>query len=160
MQCVALAGYASMSFSRHFPRSSPHLNTPTSSTCSSDFQKLLKPVDSMSHQTTSVLLLLSSSLGAGRPLPPYLQLPKAFHTADRFDAVNRALLGIRHIAEPQYGALAAIQICAMSVNRDVWKLTAIIKSLVGEFNFSLFPTSTRGQLKLDSANTLERRKTT
>lgn len=121
---------------------------------STDFRKLLGSINSTSHQITSTLALLSSSLGNGQPLPPYLEVPKPFQFIKTLNSIDPDLLSVRHIAEPEYSAFAVIQICAQAVNADIAQLTKYVfvleysptlqeltrsrhvKAVVGEINFS------------------------
>ena len=58
----------------------------------------------------------------GTPLPPYIQMPEPFAFVRRVNEVDKDLLSIRHIAEPEYSAFAVMQIVARLINEDIVKL--------------------------------------
>ena len=80
-------------------------------------------VNTTSNKVTSLLHLLSSSLGNGQPLPPYLEMPEPFQFLKKINEIDRDILSIRHIAEPEYSAFAVMQIVSQSINADIKKLT-------------------------------------
>ncbi|GAB7358451.1 hypothetical protein MBLNU230_g2515t2 [Neophaeotheca triangularis] len=114
---TALISYASNSFSTQGDHSEER------STWSADFRKLAQEVNPTSHRITSHLSLLSSSISNGQPLPPYMQMPKAFAFVKELESMDRDILSVRHIAEPEYSAFAVIQICAQCLTADIDKLT-------------------------------------
>lgn len=116
LQYTALIGYASTTFSMQN-------RTGELSQWSNDFRKLLTFTGTTSHQITSLLALLSSSIMNGQPLPPYLEMPPPFHLVKHLESIDADLLSIRHIAEVEYSAFAVLQICAQAVNQDVELLT-------------------------------------
>lgn len=157
VQYTALIGYASASFSTYPSTSHSHLtseNREEKSQWSNDFRKLVTSVSNTSHQITSLLSLLSSSLSNGQPLPPYLEMPEPFQIVKKLDAIDRDLLSIRHIAEPEYGAFAVIQICAVSISRDLEELTRHVKTLVGVTDFS-FHAVRSSQESLESESSID-----
>ena len=103
---------------------------------SSDFRKLLASVNITSHRVTMLLSMLSSSLSSGQPLPPYMDMPEPFQFAKQLESIDRDILSIRHIAEPEYSAFAVLQIATQCINTDIAKLTSHVKNLVGEVDFS------------------------
>ncbi|KAK4547039.1 hypothetical protein LTR36_001260 [Oleoguttula mirabilis] len=129
LQYMALMAYASTTFSIH-------TRDGEVSQWSKDFRKLLTSVNTTSHQVTSLLSLLSSSMTNGQPLPPYLEMPKPFQFLKKLESIDPDLLSIRHIAEPEYSAFAVVSICAQAVHNDVEKLTNHVKALVGELDFT------------------------
>lgn len=155
VQYTALIGYASASFSTYPSSSSLNSTSHTPSQWSADFRKLISTVSNTSHEITSLLALLSSSLSSGQPLPPYLKMRQPFQIVQDLDAIDRDLLSIRHIAEPEYGAFAVIQICAMSINRDIEELTRLVKGLVGEMDFSFHAVSSTESVASESTGTQE-----
>ncbi|SMR51033.1 unnamed protein product [Zymoseptoria tritici ST99CH_1E4] len=132
LQYTALISYASGTFS----------TSAADSEWSVDFRKLLQSVDATSHQFTSLLSLLSSSLAHARPLPPYLEVPQHRRYVRSLEKIDHDILSVSHIAEPEYSAFAVIQICAQCINDDVVKMTRHVKFLVGEIDFSFHVVST------------------
>ncbi|KAI7087036.1 hypothetical protein KC356_g4542 [Hortaea werneckii] len=129
LQYIALISYSSTTFSVH--RGNVEI-----SQWSNDFRKIITSVSSTSHQITSVLSLLSSSLHNGQALPPYIELPKPYQFLRKLESIDPDLLSIRHIAEPEYSAFAVITICAQAINHDLDGLLEHVKALVGETDFS------------------------
>jgi len=95
LQHTALIAYASATLSMH--NRDDRDGEP--SQWSNDFRKLIASVNHTSHQITSVLSLLSSSLHNGQALPPYLEMPKPFHLVKKLELIDSDLLSVRHIAE-------------------------------------------------------------
>jgi hypothetical protein len=87
-----------------------------------DFRRLVTDAHVTSNQITSVLSLLSSCLSNGQALPPFLELPRPYAFVERLEAIDRGILSVRHIGEPEYGAFAVLQICGGCVTADVEKL--------------------------------------
>lgn len=112
IQYCALLSYASSTFA----------TTDPTSKWSADFRKLLIEQNHTSHQLTSLLSLLSSSLLHGRALPPYLEPPPQSRYVKQLNAIDRDILSVRHIAEPEYSAFAVIQICARCIQQDMMKI--------------------------------------
>lgn len=108
----------------------------------------LKPLGIMteskitSHEITSLLSLLSSSVVNGVPLPPYLTPPTAYHLSTKLEEVDRDILSIRHIGEPGYAAFAVIQISTKCIQMDIERLLKMVRTLVGELDFSFHVVST------------------
>ena len=75
-----------------------------------------------SHEITSMLSLLSSSITNRQPLPPYLRPPESYLLSKRLAEVDRDVLSPRHIAEPGYAAFAVLQISTSCINGDLEKL--------------------------------------
>lgn len=88
-----------------------------------DFHKLVGQVSTTSHDITSILSLLSSSISNGQPLPPYLKMPDPFVLTRKLEALDGDILSIRHIAEPGYAAFAVMEIASRSITADLHKLT-------------------------------------
>lgn len=84
-----------------------------------DFRNISLSIGNTSHSITSTLSLLSSSLSSGQPLPPYMVTPKPFEFVTRLEAIDKNLLSIQHITEPEYSAFVVIQLCAESMNRNL-----------------------------------------
>ncbi|KAF2717130.1 hypothetical protein K431DRAFT_298064 [Polychaeton citri CBS 116435] len=93
------------------------------SSWSSEFRRLYSSVHATNHDITSLLCLLSSSLLNAQPLPPYLMMPKSFHFIRKLEAMDHDILSIRHIAEPEYAALAVIQISSQCLVGELEQLT-------------------------------------
>lgn len=89
---------------------------------SNDFRRLVSDCHGTSNQITSILSLLSSCLTNGQALPPYLELPQPFAFVRRLESIDKNILSVRHIVEPEYSAFAVLQICGSCVTADVEKL--------------------------------------
>lgn len=139
----ALISYASESF----------LNTayatntdPTTIQWFEDFRRVILEARLTSHEITSTLALLSSSITNGQPLPPYLNPPQAYLLSKRMEQIDKDILSIRHIAEPGYAAFAVLQISTSCISMDLERLLRAVKRLVGEldFSFQVVGSGTRG----------------
>lgn len=117
--------YASQTLSLHSPSNltaAEHQHTEQSQ-WSNDFRRLVTDdPHGTSHQITSVLSLLSSCLSNGQALPPYLELPQPYAFAQRIESIDKNILSVRHIDEPEYSAFAVLQICGGCVTADLEKL--------------------------------------
>lgn len=131
VRCTALIGYASRTFQADSSSSAPE-----ESEWTRDFKILASSIDTTSHDVTSRLALLSSSLTNGQPLPPYLQPLQPFQLLKKLQTVDRDILSVRHLAEPGYAAFAVMQIASRVIIADLNELTDRVKSLVGELDFS------------------------
>jgi len=109
-----------------------------------DFRRLSTSTNVTSHEITSLLALLSSSISSGQPLPPYLTAPEGFQLSKRLDAVDHDILSLRHIAEPGYAAFAVMAISTRCINMDLQRLLEGVRKLVGELDFSFHVVSTEG----------------
>ena len=98
--------------------------TNADSAWSTDFRRLLANTNIVSHRLTSLLCMLSHSIQQGRPLPPYLELPGPVEYLPQIEAIDRDILSIRHIAEPEYSAFAVIHICTECISDDIMEITA------------------------------------
>ena len=72
------------------------------------------------------LRLLSSCLSNGQALPPYLEMPQPFAFVRRLESIDKNILSVRHIGEPEYSAFAVLQICGGSVTADLEKLVKYV----------------------------------
>ncbi|KAK4508098.1 hypothetical protein PRZ48_001836 [Zasmidium cellare] len=133
LQYTSLVSYASATFSTHNDNDSEWAH---------DFRMLLASVKATSHQVTSLLALLSNSMAHARPLPPYLEIPKPAKYMKTMTRIDKDILSVRHMAEPEYSAFAVITICAMCVNEEIEKIARHVKTLVGEIDFSFHVVST------------------
>jgi hypothetical protein len=104
-------------------------------TWSNDFRRLVTDAHSTSNQITSVLSLLSSCLSNGQALPPYLEMPQPYAFVRRLESIDKNILSVRHIGEPEYSAFAVLQICGGSVTADLEKL---VKYVSRPFPFLVF----------------------
>jgi len=93
---------------------------------SNDFRRLVNEAHSTSNQITSVLSLLSSCLSNGQALPPYLEMPQPYAFVRRLESIDKNILSVRHIGEPEYSAFAVLQICGGSVTADLEKLVRYV----------------------------------
>lgn len=75
-----------------------------------------------SHEITTLLSLLSSSIQNGQPLPPYLKVPQNYQLSQKLQAVDSDILSLRHIAEPGYAAFAVMAISTRCISMDIEKL--------------------------------------
>jgi hypothetical protein len=62
-------------------------------------------------------------MGNGRPLPPYLEMPKSFEFLKRLEDIDKDIVSIRHMAEPEYSAFAVLQVSTQCINTDIQVLT-------------------------------------
>ncbi|KIX95771.1 uncharacterized protein Z520_08479 [Fonsecaea multimorphosa CBS 102226] len=102
-----------------------------------DFTQLISSLELTSHSVTSLLAILSGSIGSGKPLPPYLKPPERFHIDEMLSSLDSSILDTKHICEPGYSAFAVMQVCTTMLNEDLADLLAETKRLVGEAEFNL-----------------------
>ncbi|GAM88916.1 hypothetical protein ANO11243_069500 [Dothideomycetidae sp. 11243] len=105
-------------------------------TWSRDFRRLLRDANATNREITSLLAMLSAGVTSGNPLPPYMKAPPPYGLVKKMDAMDRSILSIRHISEPEFAAFACIQIGTKCINDDVTALLRDVKQLVGELDFS------------------------
>jgi hypothetical protein len=108
-----------------------------------DFRRVTAKTNVTSHEITSLLALLSSSIQNGQPLPPYLSSPEGYQLRKKLEVVDHDILSLRHIAEPGYAAFAVMAISTRCIHMDLDKLLAAVRRLVGELDFSFHVVSTR-----------------
>lgn len=108
-----------------------------------DFRRITTHTNITSHEITSLLSLLSSSITTGQPLPPYLKSPEGYQLSKQLEAVDHDILSLRHIAEPGYAAFAVMAISTRCIHMDLERLLTAVKGLVGELDFSFHVVSTR-----------------
>jgi hypothetical protein len=160
---TALLGYASQAFTH------PFLNPDTPDEESwgattfpkqaspqwfADFRRVIKDANVTSHEITTMLSLLSSSIQNGQPLPPYLKVPNPYQLSRKLEAVDSDILSLRHIAEPGYAAFAVMAISTRCISMDIERLLKAVKKLVGELDFSFHVVSTNTSSENSSAETL------
>ena len=61
-----------------------------------DLNKILAQTGGASHEITKLLILLSSSLLDGQPLPPYLSPPSNFTLAKFLSEIDPEILSAKH----------------------------------------------------------------
>jgi hypothetical protein len=166
---TALLGYASQAFTH------PDLNNqsadPTSPVTEepafpkrasaqwfNDFRRVIADAKVTSHETTSLLAMLSSSITNGQPLPPYLHAPPGHQLNKKLEMVDPEILSLRHIAEPGYAAFAVMSISTRCIHMDIERLLKAVKGLVGELDFSFHVVSTRDGSATSSDETLVKRR--
>ncbi|KAH7377774.1 hypothetical protein BKA66DRAFT_467191 [Pyrenochaeta sp. MPI-SDFR-AT-0127] len=170
---TSLLGYASTSFTDPaFSPSTTDTADPTSPTSPSagsnlsehvsaqwyqDFRRIIGEAKVTSHEITSLLAMLSSSIANGQPLPPYLHAPPGYQLSKKLELVDHDILSLRHIAEPGYTAFAVMAISTRCIHMDIEKLLASVKKLVGEMDFSFHVVSTQESSAASSSETLVKR---
>jgi len=100
-----------------------------------DFTQLTSKITPTSHRFTSTLSLLSASVRAGTPLPPYIELPDPYNLTKRLEELDSEILSVKHVEEPWYSAYAVMQVASNLILDDLRKLVEHVKDLVGEQNF-------------------------
>jgi hypothetical protein len=123
-----------------------------------DFRRLTTSTNITSHEITSLLALLSSSISSGQPLPPYLSSPTGYQLSQQLEHVDHDILSLRHIAEPGYAAFAVMAISTRCIHMDLQRLLEGVKRLVGELDFSFHVVSTNGGDGKGSEETLVKSK--
>ncbi|KAJ4372705.1 hypothetical protein N0V86_008069 [Didymella sp. IMI 355093] len=161
---TALLGYTSQAFAHPFLNpETPNDEASWSATTSpiraspqwfNDFRRVMKDANVTSHEITTLLSLLSSSIQNGQPLPPYLKVPQGYQLSRKLEAVDSDILSIRHIAEPGYAAFAVMAISTRCISMDIERLLKAVKKLVGELDFSFHVISTNTSSENSSAETL------
>lgn len=160
MNYTALLGYASQAFTH------PSLNhqsaDPTSPETEeaafpdhhsaqwfNDFRRVILSAKVTSHEITSLLAMLSSSVTNAQPLPPYLHAPPGGQLSRKLEMVDPEILSLRHIAEPGYAAFAVMSISTRCIHMDIERLLKAVKGLVGELDFSFHVVSTKDAASSD-----------
>ena len=129
---TALLGYASQAFTHPFldpetpdeeaTLSRTRFPLPASAQWFQDFRRVIKDANVTSHEITTLLSLLSSSIQNGQPLPPYLKVPQSYQLSGKLEAVDSDILSLRHVAEPGYAAFAVMAISTRCISMDIEKL--------------------------------------
>jgi hypothetical protein len=160
LRYCSLLSYASATFSptTPSPSSSSADNSPSHDEWTLSFRRLLLTNTHTSHELTSLLALLSSSLLHGRPLPPYLTPPTTGRYVTRLNKIDHEILKNRHIADPEYAAFAVMQICARCMQDDIAKIQRTVTRLVGEIDFSFHAVSSERGSEETLGNGEEKRK--
>ncbi|KAJ5782315.1 hypothetical protein N7457_004089 [Penicillium paradoxum] len=115
---------------------------PTDTAWMIDFRRLFNTAKVTTHEVTSLLCLLSASITNRQPLPPYLRAPRPYSFTKRLEDLDADLLSLRHIAEPGFAAFAVLQISTRCIVGDVERLLRLVKTLVGELDFSFHAVGT------------------
>lgn len=87
-----------------------------------DFRRVIKDANVTSHEITTLLSLLSSSIQNGQPLPPYLKVPQSYQLSRKLESVDSDILSLKHISEPGYAAFAVMAISTSCISMDIEKL--------------------------------------
>ncbi|KAI2474569.1 mfs transporter [Pyrenophora tritici-repentis] len=109
----------------------------------SDFRRVILDAKVTSHELTSLLAMLSSSISNAQPLPPYLHTPPGTQLSQKLASIDPEIMSLRHVSEPGYAAFAVMSISTRCIHMDVEKLLKAVKGLVGEMDFSFHVVSTR-----------------
>jgi hypothetical protein len=132
VQYTALLGYASQAFTQ--PSLNPDASDEEASLSAAkfpkqasaqwleDFRRVIKDVNVTSHEITTLLSLLSSSIQNGQSLPPYLKLPQQYQLSRKMQIVDSDIFNLRHVAEPGYAAFAVMTISTRCISMDIEKL--------------------------------------
>ena len=91
-----------------------------------DLSKLTREVAPTSHDITKLLIMLSSSLYDGKPLPPYLAPPPSFRFSNMLQEADPDILSAKHFLEPGYASFAVTQVASKLISDD---LCSILKSV-------------------------------
>jgi len=136
---MTLISYSTRTFSP--PKPSPMSASMGTSEASPEpwiyaFRSFIRSLTITSHEVTSMLSLLSASVTNAQPLPPYLKIPSPYHLGEHLEIANPEILGIEHATEPCYSAFAVCQIASSLISEELERLVGLVKSLVGEVDFS------------------------
>ncbi|RMZ71113.1 mfs transporter [Pyrenophora seminiperda CCB06] len=173
---TALLGYSSQAFTESSlnrqaqnpendptaPLYSPNNNQDPLSSAQwfADFRRVISDAKVTSHEITSLLAMLSSSITNGCPLPPYLHAPPNAQLTEKLAMIDPEILSLRHISEPGYAAFAVMSISTRCITMDIERLLKAVKGLVGELDFSFHVVSTSdGGSSTGSDETLVKRST-
>ncbi|EOA87360.1 hypothetical protein ACJQWK_10179 [Exserohilum turcicum] len=150
---TTLLGYTSAAFTNpSLQQQSDDPSSPSASTDQdmsakahwfNDFRRVITSAKVTSHETTSLLAMLSSSITNAQPLPPYLRAPPAAELPRKLEQIDPEILSLRHIAEPGYAAFAVMSVSTRCINMELEKLLKAVKTLVGELDFSFHVVSTK-----------------
>ncbi|EXJ71161.1 uncharacterized protein A1O5_06155 [Cladophialophora psammophila CBS 110553] len=101
-----------------------------------NFRLFMRSLNITTHDITSMLSLLSASVTNAQPLPPFLRVPHPYRLGPDLHIIDPDVLGIEHVAEPCYAAFAVCQVASSLVSEELERLIGMVKSLVGEVDFS------------------------
>ncbi|RFU35559.1 hypothetical protein B7463_g752, partial [Scytalidium lignicola] len=134
MQFTTMICYVTQSFDPPIA----HPNIPgNSNTWVQDFHELITSLQSTSRDVMTLISIIASAIGTGKPLPPYLEAPSPVRLSQLLDNMNPELLSTEHVGEPGYAALAVMQVATAMLNDDLHELLKTTKKLVGEAKFSV-----------------------
>lgn len=143
---TALLGYTSEAFTHPSltqQSSDPELkDTNSKAQWFHDLRRVISDAKVTSHETTSLLAMLSSSITNAQPLPPYLRAPPGAHLSRKLEMVDPEILSLKHITEPGYAAFAVMAVSTRCIDMEVERLLKAVKGLVGELDFSFHIVST------------------
>ncbi|KNG52773.1 mfs transporter [Stemphylium lycopersici] len=167
---TALLGYSSQAFTHpSLNHQSADPNSPSSENNKdnndnqhtaqwfNDFRRVISDAKVTSHEVTSLLAMLSSSITNAQPLPPYMHSPPGAQLSRKLEMVDPEILSLKHISEPGYAAFAVMSISTRCIHMDVERLLKAVKGLVGELDFSFHVVSTRENGVVGSDETLVKR---
>jgi hypothetical protein len=123
-----------------------------------DFSASLKSTAHKSHEITSLLSLLSSSLTNGQPLPPYLRAPKPFQLAREINDIDPDILSISHLTEPGYAAFAVMQVASTIIIDSMESIISSVRDIVGEVDFTFHVISTADSVNSSGSSLDEKEK--
>jgi hypothetical protein len=81
-------------------------------------------------------MTLSGAIKTGNPLPLYLKAPKLRLPTELLasSAPDASLLSVEHFSQPEFSAIASLEITMMALEDDLSQLLSGTKYLVGELN--------------------------
>ncbi|KAG9248946.1 hypothetical protein BJ878DRAFT_411671 [Calycina marina] len=133
---LSLMGYATEAWTKKEEALFPNTTSAGRREWLNDLTALIDSVSPTSHQITSILSLLSSSVKQGIPLPAHLSMPEPYNLSRRLEALDKGILDSRHVEEPGYSAYAVLQVASSLVIDDIIRLVDHVKDLVGETDFT------------------------
>ena len=101
-----------------------------------DLSKITSSIKPASHEVTKLLVMLSSSLIDGKPLPPYLKTPPNYGLSNKLQEMDPQILSAKHFLEPGYASFAVTQVASKLINDDLCNILERVKRLVGVVDFS------------------------
>ena len=101
-----------------------------------DFSAVTKNIKPVSHEVTKLLIMLSSALIDGKPVPPYLNPPPSYRLTNKLQELDPEILSAKHFLEPGYASFAVAQVACKLINDDLSNILGRVKSLVGVVDFS------------------------
>lgn len=90
-----------------------------SSTWLNDLTKVTQEIKPTSHEITKLLIMLSSALYDGKPLPPYLKPPASFRLSSVLQDLDPDILSAKHFLEPGYASFAVTQVASKLISDDL-----------------------------------------
>ena len=99
-----------------------------------ELSEALRGVDTMSHDTISLMVLLSAALGGPQPLPPFLRKPEKWRMLER-RLKKKGALGLDNMSEKGFTAFVAVLIAGGVVGLELSNVMDRVKGLVGEVGF-------------------------